>query len=53
MGTGRRKKAIARIILRQGSGNIRINGRPMDEYFPLESAKVRLRQPLLATETAD
>jgi len=53
MGTGRRKKAIARIILRQGSGNIRINGRPMDEYFPLESAKVTLRQPLLATETAD
>ena len=52
-GTGRRKRAVARVFLRRGSGNITVNGHPINEYFPLESARVLVRQPLLATEAAD
>ncbi len=51
--TGRRKTSVARIFLRAGSGNITINGRPLDEYFPSESARALVRQPLLAAEAAD
>lgn len=53
MGTGRRKCAVARVLLRPGQGRITINGRPMEEYFVTESARTLVRQPLLATETAD
>jgi len=53
LGTGRRKCAVARVFLRPGKGQITINGRPFEEYFPTESARVQVRQPLLATETAD
>jgi small subunit ribosomal protein S9 len=53
LGTGRRKDAVVRVFLRQGTGNITVNGRPFDEYFNLESARTLVRQPLLATETAD
>ena len=52
-GTGRRKKSIARVYLVSGNGNITINTRPIDEYFGLETLKVIVRQPLVATETAD
>ena len=52
-GTGRRKKSIARVYLVSGNGNITINKRPIDEYFGLETLKVIVRQPLVATETAD
>ena len=52
-GTGRRKSSVARVFLRQGSGNITINGRSFEHYFPLESARAIARQPLLATEVAD
>lgn len=52
-GTGRRKRAVARVFLRPGNGDIRINGRTFEDYFPLESAKSLVRQPLLATEVAD
>jgi len=41
------------VFLRPGKGQITINGRPFEEYFPTESARVQVRQPLLATETAD
>lgn len=44
---------MARVFLRRGSGNITVNGHPINEYFPLESARVLVRQPLLATEAAD
>ncbi|MBP3274183.1 MAG: 30S ribosomal protein S9, partial [Butyrivibrio sp.] len=50
-GTGRRKKSIARVYLMAGNGNITINKRPIDEYFGLETLKVIVRQPLVATET--
>ena len=52
-GTGRRKKSIARVYLVPGTGNITINKRTIDEYFGLETLKVIVRQPLVATDNAD
>jgi small subunit ribosomal protein S9 len=52
-GTGRRKKAIARVYLMPGTGKVTINKKDMDEYFGLETLKVIVRQPLAATENAD
>ncbi|MCD7836112.1 MAG: 30S ribosomal protein S9 [Lachnospiraceae bacterium] len=52
-GTGRRKKAIARVYLMPGNGNVTINKKNMDEYFGLETLKVIVRQPLVATENSD
>ena len=49
---GRRKKAIARVRLIPGEGNVTINKRPLDEYFGLETLKTLVRQPLTLTETA-
>ena len=49
-GTGRRKKSIARVYLVPGTGKITINKRDIDEYFGLETLKVVVRQPLVATE---
>ncbi len=53
LGTGRRKRSVARVILRPGTGEIKINKRAFENYFPTESARAIVRQPLLATETAD
>ena len=52
-GTGRRKTSTARVFLRTGSGNIMINGRPIDEYFSREVARMIVRQPLQLTENTD
>ncbi|MBR6770081.1 MAG: 30S ribosomal protein S9 [Lachnospiraceae bacterium] len=52
-GTGRRKKSIARVYLVPGKGNIVINKRSIDDYFGLETLKVIVRQPLVATATSD
>ena len=52
-GTGRRKSSVARVYLTPGTGNITINKRDIDEYLGLETLKVIVRQPLVATETAD
>jgi len=48
-GTGRRKKSIARVYVFPGTGVITINGKGIDEYFGLETLKVIVRQPLVAT----
>ncbi len=48
---GRRKKAIARVRLVPGSGNIVINKRELDDYFGLETLKMTVRQPLTLTKT--
>ena len=53
LGTGRRKRSVARIFLRPGKGDITVNGRTFDSYFPTEAVRNTVRQPLLATETAD
>ena len=50
-GTGRRKSSIARVYVKPGTGNITINKRDIDAYFGLETLKVVVRQPLVATET--
>lgn len=52
-GTGRRKTAAARVFLRPGSGEMKINGRTLDNYFPNEVLKMVIKQPLLLTETAE
>ncbi len=52
-GTGRRKKSIARVYLTPGTGKITINKRDIDDYFGLETLKVVVRQPLVATETLE
>ena len=52
-GTGRRKSSVARVYLVPGTGNITINKRDIDEYLGLETLKVVVRQPLVATETVD
>ncbi|MDJ0721092.1 MAG: 30S ribosomal protein S9 [Desulfobacterales bacterium] len=49
--TGRRKTAVARTWMKPGSGNIVINGRPVDEYFRVETAKADMYQPLVLTNT--
>ena len=53
LGTGRRKKSTARSFLRPGKGQVSVNGRTFDQYFPSETARAVVKQPLLATETAD
>jgi small subunit ribosomal protein S9 len=53
LGTGRRKTAVARVFLRNGSGTIKVNGREFENYFANPAARAIVKQPLLATETAD
>jgi small subunit ribosomal protein S9 len=52
-GTGRRKTSTARVFLKSGSGNISVNGRPLDEYFGRQVARMIVRQPLELTELSD
>ena len=52
-GTGRRKTSVARVYLVPGTGKITINKRDIDEYLGLETLKVIVRQPLVATDNAD
>jgi small subunit ribosomal protein S9 len=53
LGTGRRKTAVARIFLRPGKGDVTVNGRALENYFPTEASRGAVKQALLATETAD
>ncbi len=50
IGTGRRKESVARVRLLPGSGRILINGKEMDQFFGLDTLKLIVRQPLVATE---
>ncbi len=49
LGTGRRKKSIARVRLSPGTGNVVINKRELDDYFGLETLKMLVRAPLTLT----
>jgi small subunit ribosomal protein S9 len=51
-GTGRRKTAVARVFLRPGSGDFKVNGRPFEEYFTTDSQRSAAKQSLLSTESA-
>jgi len=50
-GTGRRKTSTARVYLRSGGGDFQINRKPFDQYFPNETLRMIIRQPLQLTET--
>ena len=52
-GTGRRKKAIARVYLMPGKGNITINKRSIDEYLGMETLRTIVRQPLAVTDNVN
>jgi len=52
-GTGRRKTATARVYLRPGGGNVVVNRKEFDSYFPNETLRMIIRQPLNLTETAN
>ncbi|MDR0826286.1 MAG: 30S ribosomal protein S9 [Desulfovibrio sp.] len=52
-GTGRRKNATARTRLYAGSGEITVNGRSIDNYFPRKSLQMIVRQPLVLTRQSD
>ncbi len=47
LGTGRRKTSVARVRLRQGSGTITINERPLEDYFPNEQDRRNVLAPLV------
>jgi small subunit ribosomal protein S9 len=51
--TGRRKTSTARVFLRPGTGAITVNHREFAEFFPAESVRIQVKQPLLLTETAE
>ena len=54
LGTGRRKKAVARVFLRaNGTGNIVVNGKELKEYMPSEVLQMVVRAPLELTNTLD
>jgi len=50
-GTGRRKSSVARVFLRPGSGEFKVNGRPHNEYFVTDAQRIEARQSLVLTET--
>ena len=52
-GTGRRKTSTARVFLSAGSGNITVNGKPLDEYFGRETSVMVVRQPLELLDAAN
>ncbi len=51
LGTGRRKKSVARVRLLPGTGNITINKREIDDYFGYETLKMIVRAPMTLTDT--
>ena len=49
-GTGRRKSAVARVFLKPGKGEIKVNGKPVDQFFGRETGRMVVRQPLELTK---
>ena len=52
-GTGRRKSAVARVFMKKGTGNIVVNGKPVDQFFSRETGRMIVRQPLVLTNFSD
>ncbi len=50
--TGRRKRAVARVRFQLGDGAITVNGKPLEDYFPNDTHRMILTEPLRVTETA-
>ena len=53
LGTGRRKTSIARVRLASGTGKIVVNGRPFENYFPVDTLRATVQSPLTITGMAD
>src|ERR1700722_7847713 len=53
LGTGRRKTSVARVRLSSGSGKVTVNGRTFESYFPTDTLRMVVQQPLTLTGTAD
>ena len=53
LGTGRRKRSVARVFLRPGSGKFTVNGRALENYFPTEAGRIPVRQALRTVEMQD
>src|SRR6266498_3727990 len=51
-GTGRRKTAVARVFLRPGSGDFKVNGRAFEQYFVTEAQRFSAKEPLVSTESS-
>jgi small subunit ribosomal protein S9 len=49
--TGRRKSSVARVRLHDGSGQVTLNGRPLENYFPTMASRMRVMEPLQITQT--
>ncbi|HEX2404863.1 MAG TPA: 30S ribosomal protein S9 [Acidimicrobiia bacterium] len=49
--TGRRKASVARVRLVDGSGQVTLNGRPLEDYFPTMATRLRVMEPLQITQT--
>jgi small subunit ribosomal protein S9 len=52
-GTGRRKTSTARVYLRPGTGEIKVNKKTFEDYFPNQALRMVIRQPLQLTETSN
>lgn len=52
-GTGKRKSSVARVYLRPGKGQVIVNKRALEDYFPSDTLKMVIKQPLQLTETSD
>jgi small subunit ribosomal protein S9 len=53
LGTGRRKTSVARVRLASGTGKITVNGRTFENYFPMDSLRTQVMQPLTLTGTTE
>jgi len=51
--TGKRKTAVARVWIMQGAGQYRVNGRVLEDYFPLEEWRLMVNKPFAVTENVD
>jgi small subunit ribosomal protein S9 len=49
-GTGRRKTSVARVFLRPGTGELKVNDKPFDEYFVTDAQRIEARRPLVTAE---
>ena len=49
--TGRRKESVARVRFSDGSGQVVLNGRPLEDYFPTMAVRMRVMEPLTLTQT--
>ncbi|PXW97083.1 SSU ribosomal protein S9P [Sphaerotilus hippei] len=52
-GTGRRKSSVARVFIKKGTGQIVVNGKPVDQYFGRQTSIMVVKQPLLLTNNAE